>query len=302
MARCGRDPVDLPDLPALVPGLRRRRGRGPARASRARLDHLAWLGVDALWLSPIYPSPLADFGYDVSDYTGRRPGLRHARRLRRAGRGGARARAARCCMDIVPCHTSIEHPWFREHPDWYIWATTRARTTGSSAFGGSAWTPARAGAATCTRSIPSSPTSTGATPRSSRRCRTCSASGSSAARTATGSTRIDRLLKDPELRDDPPASEPFGLPLSEDEAKLGARPTRATRPTPARRSRGSARRRGDAFLVGEVYLPSAQLAALPRPLRRGLRVRAAARAAGTRDALRAAIEADARAAARARPG
>ena len=51
----------LPDLPALVPGLRRRRGRRPARRDR-RLDHLEWLGVDALWLSPIYPSPLADSG------------------------------------------------------------------------------------------------------------------------------------------------------------------------------------------------------------------------------------------------
>ncbi len=44
-------------------------GVGDLRGIEQRLDHLAWLGVDALWLSPIYPSPLADFGYDVSDYT-----------------------------------------------------------------------------------------------------------------------------------------------------------------------------------------------------------------------------------------
>ena len=44
-------------------------GIGDLRGIESRLDHLAWLGVDALWLSPIYPSPLADFGYDVSDYT-----------------------------------------------------------------------------------------------------------------------------------------------------------------------------------------------------------------------------------------
>ena len=45
-------------------------GVGDLAGIRSRLDHLAWLGVDALWMSPIYPSPLADFGYDVSDYTG----------------------------------------------------------------------------------------------------------------------------------------------------------------------------------------------------------------------------------------
>ena len=51
-------------------------GIGDLRGIESRLDHLVWLGVDALWLSPIYPSPLADFGYDVSDYAGRRSRLR----------------------------------------------------------------------------------------------------------------------------------------------------------------------------------------------------------------------------------
>ena len=58
----------LPDLSALVPGLDGD-GIGDLPGIEARLDHLAWLGVDALWLSPIYPSPMHDFGYDVSDYT-----------------------------------------------------------------------------------------------------------------------------------------------------------------------------------------------------------------------------------------
>ena len=82
----------LPDLSALVPGHQRRRHRR-SDGIRRRLDYLGWLGVDAIWISPIYPSPMADFGYDVADYTRHRADVRHAGRLRRAGRGRARARA-----------------------------------------------------------------------------------------------------------------------------------------------------------------------------------------------------------------
>ena len=68
----------------------------PARASATRLDHLVGLGVDALWLSPIYPSPMADFGYDVSDYTDVDPVFGDLADVRRAGRGRPRARPAAC--------------------------------------------------------------------------------------------------------------------------------------------------------------------------------------------------------------
>ena len=111
-------------------------GIGDLRGIEQRLDHLAWLGVDALWLSPIYPSPMADFGYDVADYKGVDPVFGSLDDFDRVV-DAARERGLRVLMDVVPCHTSIEHPWFREHPDWYIWRDEPNNWL--SAFGGSAW-------------------------------------------------------------------------------------------------------------------------------------------------------------------
>ena len=93
-----------------------------------RLDYLAWLGVTAVWISPCYPSPMADFGYDVSDYTDIHPlfgTLEDMDRLIDA----AHQRGIKVILDFVPNHSSNEHPWFlesrssRDNPkrDWYIW-------------------------------------------------------------------------------------------------------------------------------------------------------------------------------------
>ena len=65
------------------------------RASSQRLDYVASLGVEAIWVSPFFKSPMADFGYDIADYRAVDPDLRHARRLRPADREGARARRSR---------------------------------------------------------------------------------------------------------------------------------------------------------------------------------------------------------------
>ena len=70
-------------------------GVGDLRGMVSRLSHLEWLGVDAVWVSPFYPSPMADFGYDISDYTRRTPDVRDAHGLRRASsprRTGAASR------------------------------------------------------------------------------------------------------------------------------------------------------------------------------------------------------------------
>ena len=166
-------------------------GVGDLPGIASRLDHLEWLGVDAIWLSPIYPSPGADLGYDVSDYAAVDPLFGSLADLD-ALIADCHRRGIRVLLDLVASHTSIEHPWFREHPDWYVWADgDRPPNNWLASFGGPAWSSRRArpGAGTCTRSIPSSPTSTGATPRSARRSRAWSASGASAGSTASASTR-----------------------------------------------------------------------------------------------------------------
>ncbi|MBI4703409.1 MAG: alpha-glucosidase C-terminal domain-containing protein [Deltaproteobacteria bacterium] len=114
-----------------------------------RLDHVASLGVDAIWLSPICASPQRDFGYDVSDYTAIDPcfgTMDDFLALLRA----AHDRGLKLVLDLVLNHTSAEHPWFKQsrasrtgpHADWYIWADGRPDRPPNnwlSYFGGSAW-------------------------------------------------------------------------------------------------------------------------------------------------------------------
>ena len=115
-----------------------------------RLPYLAELGVDAIWLSPIFASPMADFGYDISDYRAIDPlfgSMDDFDRLLAA----AHARGLKVLLDFVPNHTSDRHPWFLEsrasrgNPkrDWYIWRDPAADggppNNWLSEFGGSAW-------------------------------------------------------------------------------------------------------------------------------------------------------------------
>ena len=103
-------------------------GIGDLEGARQRLDHLAWLGVDAIWLSPFFRSPMADFGYDVSDYCDVDPifgTLDDFDRLL----ADAHERGIKVLIDWVPNHSSDQHPWFiesrssRDNPkrDWYVW-------------------------------------------------------------------------------------------------------------------------------------------------------------------------------------
>jgi alpha-glucosidase len=103
-------------------------GVGDLAGCLARLDHLAWLGVDAIWMSPVFRSPMRDFGYDVADYRDIDPVFGSLADMD-ALIAGAHARGIRVVLDFVPNHTSSEHPWFldarssrdSEHRDWYVW-------------------------------------------------------------------------------------------------------------------------------------------------------------------------------------
>jgi alpha-glucosidase len=115
-----------------------------------RLDYLAWLGVDAIWISPIYTSPMADFGYDIMDYCAVDPIFGTLADVDCLVRGAHR-RGIRIILDLVANHTSDRHPWFLESRssrsnrkrDWYIWRDGKADggppNNWTSNFGGSAW-------------------------------------------------------------------------------------------------------------------------------------------------------------------
>ena len=125
-------------------------GIGDLPGITSKLDYLCWLGVDALWLSPIYPSPMADFGYDISNYTDVHPLFGTLEDLDSL-LYQAHQRDIKLILDFVPNHTSDEHPWFQQarssrtnaYRDWYIWHDP-AKDGGPpnnwmSNFGGSAW-------------------------------------------------------------------------------------------------------------------------------------------------------------------
>ncbi|MEY2566136.1 MAG: alpha-glucosidase [Actinomycetota bacterium] len=86
-------------------------GVGDLPGIEAKLDHLAWLGVGALWISPFFPSPMKDFGYDVSDYCDVDPTFGTLADFD-ALLAAAHARGLRVLIDWVPNHTSSEHEWF----------------------------------------------------------------------------------------------------------------------------------------------------------------------------------------------
>lgn len=126
-------------------------GIGDLEGIIQRIDYLAWLGIDTVWITPIYPSPMADFGYDVADYTGIHPLFGDFSVFDRLV-AGLHERGIKLILDFVPNHTSDQHPWFldakrgpdAEKRDWYIWRDPALDggppNNWVSIAGGDAWT------------------------------------------------------------------------------------------------------------------------------------------------------------------
>jgi alpha-glucosidase len=132
-------------------------GHGDLAGVLAKLDYIESLGVDAIWLSPVHPSPNRDWGYDISDYEGVQPDYGTMDDLQ-ALIDAAHQRGLKVMLDEVLSHTSDEHPWFADSrdggaegpkADWYVWADPARDGTAPnnwlSVFGGPAWAyqPAR---------------------------------------------------------------------------------------------------------------------------------------------------------------
>ncbi len=233
-------------------------GIGDLPGATSRLEHITGLGADAVWLSPVYPSPNADFGYDVSDFMAVDPSFGTLADLD-ALVARAHELGLRVLLDFVPCHTSTEHPWFRKRPEYYVWADEPANNW-RAAFGGSAWGRDPVSGRYFLHSFfPEQADLDWRNPK---------------VRAAMGAAlrfwvergidgfrldALDRLMKDPELRDDPPASGPPALPMDPADADLEHRYSRnspdvGTALTAIRDAVGD-----DILLVGEVYLPTGEL-------------------------------------------
>ncbi len=237
-------------------------GIGDLAGIEKRLDHLVELGADGLWLAPIYRSPQADFGYDVSDHTSIAPEYGTDAELDSLLEA-AHGRGLRVLMDLVASHTSIEHPWFREHPDRYVLADPRADgalpNNWVASFGGPTWSrDENSGRLYLHSFFAEQPDLDWRNP---------------AVRKAMGAVvthwlergvdgfridAVDRLMKDEQLRDDPASEAPFELPVHPDGQMLELI---HSRDDPGIGTALAALREaaGEAPLVGEVYLPGPRL-------------------------------------------
>ena len=125
-------------------------GIGDLNGIASKMEYLKWLGVDAIWITPCFPSPQVDFGYDVSNYVDIDPMYGTLKDFDRMEAGGKKD-GVRIVLDLVVNHTSDQHKWFLEsessrtnpYRDWYIWrdgkGPNQPPNNWTSIFGGSAW-------------------------------------------------------------------------------------------------------------------------------------------------------------------
>jgi len=233
-------------------------GIGDLPGITSRIEHVERLGADAIWLSPIHPSPLADFGYDVADYTAVDPTLGTLADFDRLV-DAAHSCGLRMLMDLIPCHTSIEHPWFRVHPDWYIWADGGPPNNWIASFGGPAWSrDPRTGRWYLHSFFPEQPDLDWRNPAVAAAMADIVALWLGRGVDGFRVDALDRLLKDSALRDDPPAGGAPPLPVHPQLAGL-ERSHSANQPDVGRPLRALREAIGEHLMIGEIYLPSAEL-------------------------------------------
>jgi alpha-glucosidase len=231
-------------------------GIGDLPGITSRLDYVVALGADAIWLSPIFPSPLADLGYDVSDFTSIDPVLGTLAEFDELV-AAAHARGLRVVIDLTPAHTSIQHPWFREHPDRYVRVESAAAPTNwETAFGTPAWSPdpLRPGWWYLHSFYPEQPNLDWTNPEVAAAMqdvvRFWAARGVDGFRLDSA----DRMGTDPQLRDDPPRRVPPPLP---DLGTTSLEPVHSRNgPTVASALAKLREAAGDRLLIGELYLPT----------------------------------------------
>jgi alpha-glucosidase len=248
-------------------------GTGDLSGITQRLDYLQWLGIDAIWISPIFRSPMRDFGYDISDYCDVDPIVGTMADLDQLI-DEAHRRGIRVLLDFVPNHTSDEHPWFRESRssrendkrDWYIWRDPGPNGTPPNnwlaMFGGNAWTwDERTGQFYYHAFLPEQPD------LNWRKTHVREAMQDVLRfwfRRGIDGFRIDvitHLIEDDEFRDNPP--NPNYRPGQPTDASLRPLYTvdRPELPAIVEELRRVADEFDDRLLIGEVYLPIARLVA-----------------------------------------
>jgi alpha-glucosidase len=233
-------------------------GVGDLPGVTQRLDYIAELGAQAVWLSPIYPSPNADFGYDVSDFRSVEPAFGTLEDLD-ALVARAHQLGLKVLLDFVPCHTSTQHPWFREHPDYYVWTDTP--NNWRAAFGGSSWGyDETRGRCFLHSFFPEQADLNWRNPDVREQMTSAMRFWVDRGIDGFRLDALDRLMKDPALRDDPPATHRSALPGDAQDLEFDHVHSRNA-PDIDDALQAIRRAVGDVMLVGEVYLPIAEAAA-----------------------------------------
>jgi alpha-glucosidase len=234
-------------------------GVGDLAGVISRLGYLEWLGVDAIWLAPIYPSPLADFGYDISDYTSIAAEIGTDDQFDELVED-AHGRGIRLLLDLVVSHTSIEHRWFREHPDYYVWSDDGPANNWVASFGGPAWSKDEESGRWYLHSFfPQQPDLNWRNPAVREQIGEVVKYWLSRGVDGFRVDAADRLMKDRRLRDDPVGGPPFPLPIPAEAHGLQLVHSRND-PEIAIALDALRDAAGRAPLFGEVYLPGSELA------------------------------------------